>query len=628
MKILVLVLLPLSCLCLSPSSHLTGSDRARLSSLFSSSLSSPDLASLHYSVLGSLLLGETLEDKETLCATLAEQAVSQQLESLYLASRAAEKLGCPLALSQDATTLISGGLESGSTTTSIFYAANTLASTGSKLDSAKVSKSLVAALKKDDSLLSLGLAFHTASLLEGDLAKFTERIEDAVVQADEVDGKMLQFEGGLSVTSVLLTGAAKLAVKAGQLLPVTGEQALKFSNYLMSRKGVQQVKGAFHLLEAVLTLASNPQHVPIVISLASTNTVTEADPFVVLEVTDLAGGEVPHMTLSLETATRLEDESVVAASQAFVHLATTSKYSLDLLAAAAESKQGFYELVVSATPSKPDKRFIGNKDVIIKVKVLTSIDVVSPILKVIDADQSTEGKIQNLDFPNTLPSAVSLDAKEILQVSFGVVDKGNNPVIVHQAFVKLAHIASGSEIIYLAEPDKIDDVYKFELDLNTAGADLNSKSGEYSLSVILGDAVISNPISWEAAKLNINFPGDASEKESSPYVAKPEIRHVFREPEARPPSVVSSAFTVLCLCPFLLMILLWAKIGVNIGNFQFSIAGIGFHLGLACIFLLYFMFWVELNMFQTVKYLACLGVVTFLCGNSLLATIAKRNKSA
>jgi oligosaccharyltransferase complex subunit delta (ribophorin II) len=41
-----------------------------------------------------------------------------------------------------------------------------------------------------------------------------ERVEDALVQADEVDGRMLQFEGGLSVTSVVLTGAAALTKKA------------------------------------------------------------------------------------------------------------------------------------------------------------------------------------------------------------------------------------------------------------------------------------------------------------------------------------------------------------------------------------------------------------------------------
>ena len=65
-----------------------------------------------------------------------------------------------------------------------------------------------------------------------------------MVQADEVDGKMLQSEGGLSATSVMLTGNASPAVKAKKLLPVTGNQAVKFGNYLMSRKSVQQPKGA------------------------------------------------------------------------------------------------------------------------------------------------------------------------------------------------------------------------------------------------------------------------------------------------------------------------------------------------------------------------------------------------
>lgn len=53
-------------------------------------------------------------------------------------------------------------------------------------------------------LSSLGYAFHVGAQLKGEVGSIFERIEDAVVQADEVDGRMLQFEGGLSITGELL----------------------------------------------------------------------------------------------------------------------------------------------------------------------------------------------------------------------------------------------------------------------------------------------------------------------------------------------------------------------------------------------------------------------------------------
>ena len=51
-------------------------------------------------------------------------------------------------------------------------------------------------------LFSLGYAFHVGAQLRGEVGSIFERIEDAVVQADEVDGRMLQFEGGLSITGM------------------------------------------------------------------------------------------------------------------------------------------------------------------------------------------------------------------------------------------------------------------------------------------------------------------------------------------------------------------------------------------------------------------------------------------
>jgi len=611
-------------LSLSPSSHLTSQDKARITSVFTSSLSG-DTASLHYSLLGLQLLGEEVPDKASLCSSLSALANDANVETLFHATGAGSALGCPLTLGAEAKAAVASSLGEGATTASLFFGARTVASVGEALDSGKIKKGLTAALKKDDTLLSLGLAFHTAAMLEGDLAKFFDRIEDAVVQADEVDGKMLQFEGGLSVTSVVLTGAAKLAVKAKKLLPVTGEQAVKFGNYLMSRKSVQQPKGAFHLLEAVMTMSNNPQHIPLVIALASPVSVSAENPHVVVSVTDLAGGSPGEFSLVLDTATRQEDGAVVAAKQPLVHMVTTTKHTVDLMAA--NPPAGFYELVLTATPVKADTRFVGNTGVTLTVKVLTTISVDNAELKVLDAEQTTTGKTIKLTYPSLETEKISVDYKERILLNFNVLDSvTKKAMLIHQAFIKLTHIETAAEIIYVAEAAN-SKLYMFDLDLGQAAQDFNSKSGAYSVSVILGDAVITNPTSWHAANIHINFPEDSSPKEAGLYSAKPEIRHLFREPEPRPSAVVSNAFTLLCLSPILIMLALWFKLGVNCSNFPFSLAAVGFHLGLASIFLLYTYFWLELNMFQTVKYLTVLGVITFLCGNSLLASIAKKTKS-
>lgn len=107
---------------------------------------------------------------------------------------------------------------------------------------------------------------------------------------------------------------------------------------------------------------------------------------------------------------------------------------------------------------------------------------------------------------------------------------------------------------------------------------------------------------------------------------KAEIRHLFREPEKRPPQVVSTFFTGLCLLPFGIMLLAWMKLGVNFSSFPLSLSALGFHLGLGAIFSLYYLFWLQWDMFTTLKYLMMIGVVTFLCGNSMLVGIADKRK--
>ena len=80
------------------------------------------------------------------------------------------------------------------------------------------------------------------------------------------------------MTHLVVTGAYKLSEKLSKSqAPVTKMQAVKFANYFLSRKSVQQPKPAFHLLEALAKLAGNKYHVPVTVT-AAKGAVSEAAP--------------------------------------------------------------------------------------------------------------------------------------------------------------------------------------------------------------------------------------------------------------------------------------------------------------------------------------------------------------
>ena len=518
---------------------------------------------------------------------------------------------------------------SGSTVSPIFHGVLASSDLGLNLDASSISKSLSSALKKDDSLLSLGQAFYTASYLPASsAASFFDRVEDAIVQADEVDNKMLQFEGGLTITNVILTGALKLGAKLNKSPPVTKEQIVKFANYFLSRKSVQGVKGAAVLLEVIDALTSNNYAVPVAVTLASPATVSEASPKIRIRVSNLFGAALnTPMSVTVQSAQSQSDKKVTLLKNAKMSpvAGETSLFEIDMKSA--KPVRGFYTLTVTATPSKADNRLVGNEAATLEVKVLSAVSVDNVQIGVVDADQSSAPKLTSLTHPNKMKSALEADRHHKVLIKFSLKDKDTGEAFqVHQTFVKLTS-KNGEEIIFLAEADKVGS-YKFELDVTEKSKEFGGKSGKYSVELIIGDAVISNPIVWNLGDLSVTFPEETSAKTAKTTLnaPKPEIRHVFRQPEVRPPGVVSNTFTILCLVPIFVMFALWGKLGVNIGDFPFSLSAIGFHLGLGAIFGLYYYFWVQLNMFTTMKYLLMLGVVTFLCGNSMLVKIAEKRK--
>merc|ERR1712150_391218 len=293
--------------------------------------------------------------------------------------------------------------------------------------------------------------------------------------------------------------------------------------------------------------------------------------------------------------------------------------------AAPEAKETKPKVVEDVKQTKPIKETPVPKAKVVPVSKTVVLENVE--IGAVDIDQAKAAKLTGATYPGKLSKAIIADRHHKLILKFTVKDQTSGEKLkVHQAFVKFA--MKNSEIIFVAERDSTG-TYRFDLDVNAKADDFGGEGGTYSMSVIIGDAKISNPINWHLTDVKFEFPADASTDSTDAWdKPKPEIKHMFREPEKRPPALVSTAFTVLCILPFVALFLIWGKLGANISLFPFGLSSIFFTIFLGAIFVLYVCFWLQLNMFTSMKYLIMIGVVAFLSGNSLLVKIAEKRKSS
>uniref|UniRef100_V5GR29 Dolichyl-diphosphooligosaccharide--protein glycosyltransferase subunit 2 n=1 Tax=Anoplophora glabripennis TaxID=217634 RepID=V5GR29_ANOGL len=217
-----------------------------------------------------------------------------------------------------------------------------------------------------------------------------------------------------------------------------------------------------------------------------------------------------------------------------------------------------------------------------------------------------------LTYSTKLDSKLQADSSQHLIVKFSVSRT------VHQAFLRL--YSGKKEIIFVAEQDS-SKVYKVEVNL----ASELSFTDSFEMELILGDPIVTNPIRWTLGAIEVNLgSSEISTPPRSTRGPKPEIEHLFRPAEKRPPEPVSLFFTGLTTAPLLILLMLWAKIGINFGNI--TPLAVPFHLGFGSILGLFTLFWLKLDMFMTCAWLIPIGGFTFLTGHKLLSNLAKQRK--
>lgn len=632
--ILVLALAPLFD-CSSLSSSLTLLEQHRISK----TLHAPpkDLPSLYYAVTALKAIGKEVNDKPAMCEFAATNLKKDSASSLMQYSFVAKILGCTNVPALSIAGLITDGIEPVNFANLIIAMGNL----GQKVDEAVVKK-FVAVAKDNDAPSSAAASFLAASVLPDSpaLKSIVSMVEDIVAQADEVNSEYLQFEGGLSVTSKVVTGILALGDQQKQRL-MKEEQATKFAKYLVNRKYVHTLKDIHHLLVALGALSSNSQLVPVVVSVFRSSLVTKESPALKVRVTNLMDHSIPDAKIiatSLETAgqdptiilenqelTKSEDQDdyIVIDSEIAKGFVAAHSFKLDIMGAS--PNRGMYNCKFEVKLKTKKELFSLNGPFTLNVKVLTKIMVEDVEIGVGDRDVATVSKTSKLAFPEKLSTVLDADYHQKIVMTFNLKDLHSGQVVTaHQTFIRLVHDGTGQEIFFVAEADS-DDHYKFTLDVGTTGKDsFNNLSGKYKMTLIVGDKAMQIPISWTLGDISLTFAGQPKTTKRQERITdpKPVIDHMFRVPEKRPPKIVSSAFTLLVLSPLLIMFAMWAKIGANVSNLSLSLPTLLFHIGLACIFALYYMFWVQFDMFYTLKLLVLIGGMTFLGGNKMLADMA------
>uniref|UniRef100_A0A8C7UDD7 Dolichyl-diphosphooligosaccharide--protein glycosyltransferase subunit 2 n=1 Tax=Oncorhynchus mykiss TaxID=8022 RepID=A0A8C7UDD7_ONCMY len=580
---LVLLTVALGAQALTPSHHLSLSDVDRLKGLLSQPFT--DLASAYYSIVGLSKLGASVADEN--------MPVFNETRDILLA-----------AVSED------------STVTQIFRAVSALSSLGLPLASQEVVAALVARIAKEDNVLAITTALQTATRLsqQAELGGILEEIEDLAARLDDLGGVYLQFEEGLEATALFVTAAYTLSDHADTEPPLKEDQVIQLVNSVFSKKSWDSRSEAFSVACAAAALSSNRFHVPVIVSTQGPATVSHSQPILHLLVTDILSNPLASANLLVESAQAVASKSVVLSQAPF----SLRNGIFELNFMASQPASGYYQFTVAVTG---DSRLVANQ-VELKVKVSTEVAVTNMDLSVVDKDQSIGTKTSRVDYPFKAKGSFTADSHQNFAMNFQLVDANTGVELTpHQTFVRFHNQKTGQEVVFVAEPDS-KNLYKFELDTAERKSEFDSMSGTYVLHLIVGDATLENPILWNVADVVLKFLDEeapAAIQSKTLYMPKPDIQHLFREPEKKPPTVVSNTFTALVLSPFLLLLILWFKLGANISNFSLSPSSVLFHVGHACMLGLMYVYWTHLNMFQTLKYLAIIGSLTFLAGNRMLA---------
>lgn len=273
---------------------------------------------------------------------------------------------------------------------------------------------------------------------------------------------------------------------------------------------------------------------------------------------------------------------------------------------------------------------------------------------IVQGDGAVEGvevTVAGKTFKGALPAvgakAVALEGDGV-RVAFTLA---GSPAPAQQAFLRFTQLGAGAanpvETLYAAKRTERAGGDGWDYSAGVVLADEMAAfayaSGDYELSLLVGDVSLARPLELPLGRAQLAFP--PKPKEHFPLYTRPllwdsdnalaplpEIHHQFRQPERRPNPVVPAAFTALVLAALAFFALYLPRVGANLEAFPAtgsagSAWAAAFMACLAGFVLLFAAYWLKLKAVDTLRYLLGLALATLFVGHQAFGGARNNNNN-
>jgi oligosaccharyltransferase complex subunit delta (ribophorin II) len=649
------------------SSTFTQSDVATLKTFLQSQSETTNIHNAFYATQGLALLDIKPTKATELCTlaknTLRSKTVVEALdvESIFHAAAVAQVLKCDVTVDKAVTDAIETVIEEGGSV-SHYYAAvfatlalraqtkkeitdDELTAVIEKLGDLTESDGTVRGTKddKEGSLYNTGLVLQIYARIVSEIKlseqdeehvdELVSKVETIVEFANEGENTLsfsdaAEVESTLETTAELVRGFATLAKALKKRLDVTPTQLAQLGEYFLSHKYTSSLEDAYYLLVGLRAVQQSDKS-PLALTVEKSSILATAkgpESEIRIRLTDIFDHPIVGQVTLIKLHAIGKPDAVLLQNQ------EVKDNTFNILAV--KPDQGFYVVEFRAVPADANKHATIDSATR-RVKIIGSVAVTDLEVLVSDSRETHgEGTTYKADYPKAIDESIHALQTQFVHVSFRVRNHGTStqrPLTVQQAFVRFVNTKTGNEAIFVATPND-NKAYSVVINIeDSARSQFLSLSGDYTVSVVVGDAFVQNPVSWVIAKnFNIQFPESSKvAKSHDALAAKPVIIHQFKNATERPAAATATLFTGLTLAPLLVFFAGLIAAGANISKFPTDsdfFSAVAFVVTIGLVLALIVLYWLALNLVQTLGYLAILSIPTLFFGNRALSALARKEK--